>query len=155
VLSKTQYPALWAVLSTVAGNPHDGGGDNFIPPDYRGRYLKGTPVATAPGVSGGANTHTLAANELPAHTHAAGTLAAGTTGSGHNHGTRATQVLNRQGNLAGAVLTNLAAGGHTGTTDTSGTHTHTISGTTGDGGLAGNAHNNEPLNYTVRWFIKT
>ena len=155
VLSKAAYPALWAVLSTVAGNPHDLGGDNFIPPDYRNHYLKG--AVGAPGVSGGENTVKLVANDLPVHTHSAGSLVTASNGA-HTHTFSGDRATNNTATGAGGVITTLssnAAGNQDAITTSDGAHTHTISGTTGDGGFTNTAHQNEPLHYTVRWFIKT
>lgn len=38
-------------------------------PDLREKFLRGSPNATEAGGTGGADTHTLAINEIPSHSH--------------------------------------------------------------------------------------
>lgn len=76
-VSRTTYSALFAVIGTIYG-PGDGS-TTFNLPDLRDRSPVGarqdsagvpiTNVTGAPTQSGGAATHTLAANEMPTHNH--------------------------------------------------------------------------------------
>ena len=180
-VSRTTYAGLFAVTNTKFG-VGDGSTTFNLPNLGASRFPLGASADAGIGVLAGAATVTLGVGEIPAHDHAFGTLAVmadgahghantfavTSTGSGHNHGTRATQAANRQGSLAGAVLTNLAAGGVTGTTDTSGTHTHTmsgsvtavgththgISGSTANNAGGGGAHSNMPPSQAVAFMIR-
>lgn len=75
--------ALGLVMGSRWGT--DGGG-NYRVPDLRGKFPFGAYTgASWNAVSGGADTVTLTANNLPAHTHAAGTYTT-TTVADHTHG---------------------------------------------------------------------
>lgn len=85
-ISRIAFPILFAAFGTLYG-PGDGSTTYNIP-DLRGR----TPIATAPaglawsaaaktvGNGYGEETVTLAATQIPSHTHGAGTLAAASAG---------------------------------------------------------------------------
>lgn len=141
-ISRIAFPILFAAFGTLYG-PGDGSTTYNIP-DLRGR----TPIATAPaglawsaaaktvGNGYGEETVTLAATQIPSHTHGAGTLAAASAG-GKSVAATALLLLSSGPNIAQGP-----AG--TGTPyQTADAHTHTISGTTGAAG-AGAAHDNLP-----------
>jgi microcystin-dependent protein len=66
VLSTTDHPELFAVI----GNAYGGDGvDTFALPDATGRVMRGAGSGNALGSSGGADSVTLSANQMPAHTH--------------------------------------------------------------------------------------
>ncbi|MCO7556193.1 phage tail protein [Metapseudomonas otitidis] len=66
VLSTTEHPELFAVI----GNAYGGDGvDTFALPDATGRVMRGAGSGNALGSSGGADSVTLSANQMPAHTH--------------------------------------------------------------------------------------
>jgi microcystin-dependent protein len=107
---------------------------------------------TTNGASGGTETHTLTEAQLPAHTHAAGTLATNTTGA-HTH-----EVSG--GIYGGSSTANFGAGGNNGPVNASivaissgGDHSHTISGSTGSIG-SGTAHSNMPPAFIGTWIMK-
>lgn len=83
-VSRTQYPALFAVIGTTYGNGD--GSTTFSLPDLRGRVVAGldnmggtaasrltsttiTGGGDAPGEVGGSQTHTLTTSEMPSHSH--------------------------------------------------------------------------------------
>lgn len=99
-VSRITYADLFALLGTTYG----GSGTTFNLPDLRGRMLPGLDnMGTAAGAAGriagstalgtanagGAASVTLTTTQLPAHTHAVGTLAVGVSGgesATHTHG---------------------------------------------------------------------
>lgn len=135
-------------------------------PDHRERVAAGwdnladvsrlsSPVAgDTIGSSGGAQSHTLVSGEMPAHTHAAGTIATASDGA-HVHSIDFTGVTSHDTSGGGKVA---SGGSSTETinafnTQSSGAHTHTITGSTASAG-SGDAHNNvQPtivFNYQVK-----
>ena len=68
-LSRTTYSDLFSVISTTYGNVDD---DHFNLPDLRNRIIVGfgtTDAFNKIGKIGGAETHTLTKDEIPAHEH--------------------------------------------------------------------------------------
>lgn len=128
VVSQTTYAALYAVIGTAFNTGGEGVG-NFRLPDMRGRVPVGKNTATFAtlGATGGAETVTLTAAQIPSHTHS------GTTGSEntvHEHnGQTYTEGANHQHgfNYVEPVYGNMAAG----STGTGSTGDTTGSGSTG------------------------
>jgi microcystin-dependent protein len=88
-VSRATYAALFAIIGTASGVGD--GSTTFNLPDYRGRVGAGRENMATPsttrlntlssgtlGAVGGAQTHTLTAAQMPAHTH-------GVTDPGHTH----------------------------------------------------------------------
>lgn len=66
-VSRTTYAALFAVIGTTYG---EGDGETtFNIPDLTGRVVIGSSQSHALGTTGGSETVTLTADQLPAHTH--------------------------------------------------------------------------------------
>jgi microcystin-dependent protein len=66
-VSRTTYAALFAVIGTTYG---EGDGETtFNIPDLSGRVVIGSSQSHALGTTGGSETVTLTADQLPAHTH--------------------------------------------------------------------------------------
>lgn len=66
LLSTAEHPQLFAVI----GNAYGGDGiDTFALPNATGRVMRGAGSGNALGSSGGADSVTLSANQMPAHTH--------------------------------------------------------------------------------------
>jgi microcystin-dependent protein len=174
-LSRTGYAALFAVLGTVHGDGN--GSTTFNVPDLRGRFVvgsgQGAGLTVRPaGTAGGAETHALTAEQMPAHSHGGATLGAGShshsvAGStapvgDHDHGggfrvdgIRRVIETGSDWNTAQAIGNPVLP---------QGAHQHTFSVTSGpvsdhshsipsDGG--GQAHNNMPPFYALTYIIKT
>lgn len=107
------------------------------------------------GDSGGADQRSLVNANVPQHTHQAGTLTAGTTGSSHTHGIqRGTAVGTAP---ARAAQGNTSAAADFNTDGVGSTHTHGISGDTGSGnGLSATGSNfhTQPQYLVVNFIIK-
>jgi microcystin-dependent protein len=67
ILSLAQNTALFSLLGTTYGG---NGTSTFALPDLRGRSVIGFEESTPQGTMGGAESVTLTANEVPAHSHA-------------------------------------------------------------------------------------
>lgn len=116
-VSRTTYAALFAVVGTTYGSVD---GTSFNVPNAKGKNIVGLDAAqtefNARGKTGGAKTHVLTVNEMPAHKHHTGTsysvenfttgkqAAAGTEGA--FAGTGSAQALLSAG--GGAAHNNLA-----------------------------------------------
>ena len=168
-VSRTTYAALFAVLSTTFG-----AGDastTFNLPDLRGRVIAGKDDMGGTsadrltnqtgglngdtlGATGGAETHVLTEGQLAAHTHAAGTIATASDGA-HVHSIDFTGVTSHDTSGGGKVA---SGGSSTETinafnTQSSGAHTHTITGSTASTG-SGTAHNNVQPTIILNKIIK-
>lgn len=155
-LSTTTYAALYAVI----GDTYGGYSGTFFPPDLRTRTIVGRSSGDADfgnlNDKPGARTHTLTSGEIPAHNHAAGTLAADSAGT-HNHEFSGNRITtNAVGGSGGAIttLSSNAAGDQDATTTSDGAHTHNISGSTANTG-GGGAHNNIQPSIVLNYIIKT
>lgn len=126
-VSRAAYPILFAALGTAYGPGN--GTTTFNLPDLRGRVIAGlddmggvnagrlTP-ATVIGWSGGAQSHTLTATEMPSHGH---TVAPGA--GDHTH----TVTITGGEGAHGHALTVAPGGGshsHSGTAESAGSHQH-------------------------------
>jgi hypothetical protein len=104
-------PTGWTLCNGVAVTRTDGGG-SITPPDLRTKFVYGAygdnPAPAVPGQTGGQANKTLAAANLPSHTHGGTTAAANAP---HNHG--------------GTTSTANAPHGH-GVSDPGHTHTYDI-----------------------------
>lgn len=118
-------PNNWALCDGTNGTP-----------DLRDRFIVGAGSTYTPGDIGGADSVTLAVDNIPAHSHSGGTGAAGahghtgSTASAGDHG-------HTMGGAGGHSHSTGSAGSHshTGSTNTTGSHTHAVAAnTTGAGG---------------------
>lgn len=156
-VSRSEYAALFAVIGTSYGNGD--GSTTFNVPDYRGYFLRGhddgegtDPDAASRTDRGdgttGDSVGTKQTDQLKAHTHGAGSYAANSSGA-HTH--------NFTYSIAGADAASDpwvyqihgSSHGNTVTTQSSGAHTHTISGTSSSTG----GNETRPKNIYVKWII--
>jgi microcystin-dependent protein len=139
--SGTTPPPGWALCDGTGGRP-----------DLRERFIVGaggdnTSVAGAAyanGATGGVNTVTLTAAQIPAHSH--------TMQSAGDHSHYVKEV-NRGDEGSSGVDQSVGSydeGGAEKYTSTAGAHTHTINNNTGGGG----AHENRPPYYALAFIIK-
>lgn len=164
-VSRTVYADLFAVVGTAYGAGD--GTTTFNLPDLRGRVPVGLDAGQVEfdvrGEAGGAKTHTLAAAELPSHTHSinhdhasVSTSSAGAHTHGPGGGVTNFVGLEGQGN---AGLQFATGGTRFTATASAGGHSHTVdlpvfSGTSGSAG-SGSAHNNLQPYLVVNYLIKT
>nr|BDD44513.1 microcystin dependent protein [Moraxellaceae bacterium] len=145
-VSRTDYAALFAAIGTTWGAGD--GSTTFTLPDLRRKTTVGAggagtgTLGNAVGDTGGAETHTLAESEIPAHTHSGTAASAGAhthsiTGSSDG-GANMRPVSGR--NNSGSLSTS-SAGSHS--------HSLTINNAGGGGG-----HNNLQPSAVVKKLIK-
>ncbi len=163
-VSRADYAALFAAIGETYGE-----GDRrttFNLPDLRGRAVAGKDDmggaaagrltnqtggvdGDALGAAGGAETHVLLRVQMPAHSHASGTLSAASAGA-HTHGigtaddTSGATRVHRDGSTKDQTMY----------TDSAGAHTHDVAGYTGVMGSSG-AHNNVQPTMVMNWIVKT
>lgn len=140
--SSEKIPAGWHLCDGQQGTP-----------DLRDRFIMGAGGSYQVGDTGGEAAHTLTTEELPSHSHGSGSLSAVSAGS-HTHSYyNQDPRINSFGVYSGGndVITQLTTQGDT--TGSSGSHTHTISGTTGATG-SGTAHNNLPPYYALCYIMR-
>ncbi len=151
--SGTTAPPGWALCDGAGGRP-----------DLRGRFVIGYDVASpttptvapndgvtvnygTPGNKGGETGHVLSKAELPKHQHTVNTSA--TDGGSISVGSSGFGFLSTAGSLIGMSGSNYSADSYD--------HSHSISGTTGNGtsdGLNNQVHENRPPYYVLAYIIK-
>ena len=159
-VSRTTYAALFSAIGTNYGVGD--GSTTFNVPNLQGRVPVGYSSADAEfnvrGETGGAKTHTLASNEIPAHVHQVDPPNSTTTTNGsHTHsyndqyrGTTLSDNADDR-NVASSTLNDAAR-----TTGSGGSHTHTldIPAFNSDSSGGGAAHNNLQPYLVVNYIIK-
>ena len=146
-VSRTTYAALFALLGTTYGVGD--GSTTFNLPDFRGRTMLGVSASHALGSTGGAETATLAAANLPAHahdmgghthdyTHGHGASASITDGAGsHQHGATYLATQNGTGSANSFVRTDGSSGTVGGSAGApAGGHNHAVGVSVANGGGA-------------------
>jgi microcystin-dependent protein len=153
-------PAGWALCDGANGTPN-----------LKDKFIVGAGGAYAPADTGGLASNTLTQAQLPAHTHAAGTLAAVSGGAhthtvtdpGHTHsynddgisttgtdnletGTRASIIENTTAKTTGSKTTGI-------TIASGGAHTHSLTGATGSIGSGASVENRPPY-YALAYIQK-
>ncbi|CAF1107366.1 unnamed protein product [Adineta ricciae] len=151
-VSRVTYSDLFSVINTLYGSGN--GNNTFNLPDLRGRFPLGNNDSSGSSfILGGASSLTLTVSQLPAHSHSEGsltTLSNGThahsiTDPGHNHGGSTGSASYSSGSYSmgssggagndNGAHTHIINTDYTGITiQSSGSHTHTIQGSTGSQG---------------------
>ncbi|CAF4430130.1 unnamed protein product [Rotaria socialis] len=171
-VSRTTYRTLFSVIGITYGVGN--GIDTFNLPDFRSQFPLGANETNDTHLAmGGSASHTITVTELPAHTHDQGTLLTQTDGAhthgysdpGHSHTGATTGVwiptygygIPWTGQWGFTALSNHLHGIYadvTGITiQSSGSHTHIISGSTGSEGQ-GQPINALPPYQTVHYIIR-
>jgi hypothetical protein len=126
--SSSQASFVSGTISITTANPPLGW-DRYTSLDDK--FVRG---AESSGGTGGATTHSHSYTDVPAHTHGGGTLSTNTAGA-HNH-----SLDNGSGSYVvtgWAHMTGYANGWYSGYVSNSGSHSHTVSGTTATAGTSG------------------
>lgn len=140
--STSNIPSGWHLCDGQAGTP-----------DLRDRFVVGAGNTYSVGKTGGEAAHTLTTAELPSHSHGSGSLSAVSDGS-HTHNYYSQYPTLRQYGMSGGannVVSSITE--NDATTGSSGSHTHTISGSTASAG-SGTAHNNLPPYYALCYIMR-
>ncbi len=135
-------PSGWALCDGTNGTP------NLLD-----RFVASVPNAgTNPGATGGANSYSLNASQLPAHTH---TGSGSTSADGSHTHTMPGYHLTGQvgGNIPWYNWANSSYAVNTNTTSADGNHAHTFSFTTSSTG-SGAAIDNRPAYYALAFIMK-
>ena len=131
-------------------------------PNLRDRFVVGAGSTYAVGATGGAATVTLAAANLPAHTHTVN-ITTGGQSANHAHSFQPLVALGAGGGLNGSAMSGgpvqLGPGYYsalpaTTTGFASSDHTHAVNGNTGSIG-SGTAHENLPPYYALCYIMKS
>ena len=144
-VSRSTYSALFDAIGTTYGIGD--GSSTFNVPNLQGKVPVGKNSGTFStlGATGGSETHTLDATQIPSHNHT------GTTESSGAHTHTYNKSFNQGVSAAGGPNWGIWAGDQANTTSSNGAHTHTFT-TSSVGG--GQAHNNlQPyivLNYMIK-----
>jgi microcystin-dependent protein len=146
----SEYPDLHEAIGYTWG----GAGANFNVPNLVDRYLMGATGTEPLGTYFGATDHEINL----AHKHGAGTLATGSAGAHDHGGTTGTPSATATAQTPISPVT-LASSAHTHSISSDGSHTHTITGNTGDNtyndGSVTDPVDIRPQSAAVRWIIKT
>lgn len=149
-LSRADYPGLFAAIGVRYG----AGDGTFNLPDVRQRIPRYDPNAI--GWTGGADTHTLIDQEMPAHVHDLSPGSTGWVSSDHQHWMGSVDRWN-QGTVrlwdGGGAFTSPGAS-PSATDGITANHYHSLAGNTNWAG-SGWAHNNLPRAMNLNFIIKT
>ena len=92
-ISASTYPKLFKAIRYT----HGGSGNSFRLPDLRNKFIVGAASNYAVGAEGGANTVTLATNQIPGHTHGVNVAS---TAHGHTTSGNTSNVSTSHGHSA-------------------------------------------------------
>ena len=144
-------PSGWAICNGQNGTP-----------DLRDRFIVGAGSAYAVNNTGGANSVTLSTAQLPAHSHTTPnhnhSFSATTSSNTHNHTWDRQDAQNDVGYRPWPASNNDCKRTTANTGDN--THSHTVSGTTGNANPttnntgSGNSHENRPPYYALMFIMK-
>lgn len=143
-VSRSVYSSLFAVIGTQYGAGD--GTTTFNLPDLRGRVPVGRNAATfgTLGATGGSETNTLTANNLPAHTHPI-------TDPGHSHGLNGSLVSSFVGYGQNSPINGNAANPSGNNTTTSATTGITVGNNSTTNSAVNNLQPYQVLNYIIKF----
>lgn len=148
-LARADYPDLFAVLGTTYGSEDS---TRFTLPDLRDRVPMGASTTKAPGTTGGSDTVTIGAANLPPHAHDDGTLATSTNGS-HDHALQYTST--DTGNAGSVVRGGVAEASWRVPVSLEGDHSHDVTGNTGNGPGTSTPLDVKPRYQALNYIIRT
>ncbi|MEK4628117.1 hypothetical protein MKZ17_07910 [Solibacillus sp. FSL R7-0682] len=135
-------PAGWALCNGQNGTP------NLL-----NRFIVGAGSTYAVDATGGSDTVTLTAAQMPLHSHSGSSLSTNTTGAHtHSMGDNYGYIVNAGSGSSEAFKYNVNASSPS-YTQSGGNHSHSISGNTGSAG-SGAAHENRPPYYALAYIMK-
>ncbi len=141
-------PAGWALCDGQYGTP-----------DLRDKFICGWTNLVNPGGTGGQDSVTLIAANLPLHGHTFNATTNDPGGHAHGAGSYYVQNFDKANNTSingDSWRYNTGSGDKPvlGTSGTAGAHTHTVSGTTGNGTGTSTSFDNRPVYYKLAFIMK-
>lgn len=155
-ISRTTYSSYFSLVGTTWGVGDGSTTFNII--DRREKFGIGVGGSKTLASTGGAETHTIASANLPTHTHDAGSYAISSSGA-HGHTWSNSAPPRNVPASAAAAGADVPAVAYNVATETdidpaSGAHTHTVSGSSGNGGFANTAINHMNPWVAVNYIVK-
>lgn len=153
-LDQTQYANLFSIIGYKYSDPSNPPGSNeFALPKWnnKGQMLRGVGSGLNIGKEGGNETITLNSNQIPKHIHSSGSLQAVSSGSAHKHEETSFTIRSVNGPSFVYQASNQTVAPFN---STSGEHSHSISGNTGQNSSTESAIDIMNPYSNIMWIIK-